>query len=178
MTSSTPLRKTRSSSRAAAAVATAATGASWMALLAATTLGIGQFDRVRAAISSDQHLLGEDDGQSYRLIVQSYASSTVFGDDLPSAHARPLGSVQRAVTAEELAAGVQVDIVQIGEGQNVEAPVVVAWIERGEPDLEFDARRARPTHAAFVGSSSVAEQVADTARVVLKRRGVPTQQAA
>ena len=172
------LRKTRSSSRAVAAVASAATSASWMALLAATTFGVGQFDRVRAAISSDQHLLGEDDGQTYRLIVQSYAPSTVRDNELPSAHARPLGSVQRAVTAEELAAGVQVDIVQIGEGENVEAPVVVAWVERGEPDLEFDARRARPTDAAFFGSSNVAQRDAETARVVLKRRGVPTQAAA
>ena len=149
-----------------------------MALLAATTLGVGQFDRVRAAISSDQHLLGEDEGQAYRLIVQSYAPNTVRDDELPSVHARPLGSVQRAVTAEELAAGVQVDIVQIGEGENIETPVVVAWVERGEPDLEFDARRARPTDAAFFGCSSVAARDADTAHVVLKRRGLPTQRAA
>ena len=115
----------------------------------------------------------------YRLIVQSYARSNMRDGELPLAHARPLGSVQRAVTAEELAAGVQVDIVQLGEAESEEAPVVVAWVERGEPDLEYDARRARPTHDAFFGSSSAAAESADTARVVLKRRAsVPTQRAA
>src|SRR5690349_2933298 len=101
--------------RAAVAVASAASGASWMALVAATTLGVGHFDRVRAAITTDQRLLGDDKGQGYRLIVQSYERRALDSSGLPPVHARPLGSVQRAVTAEELAAGIEIDIVQLGE---------------------------------------------------------------
>ena len=142
-----------------------------MALVAATTFGLGHFDRVRAAISSEQQLLGDDDGQGYRLIVQSYAPAAVNDSGLPSAHARPLGSVQRAVTAEELARGIEIDVVQVGGEATVEgSPFVLAWVERGQPDLEFDARRARPTHDAMIGSSLVPGESADAARVVLRRR--------
>jgi hypothetical protein len=141
-----------------------------MALLAATTFGDAQFDRVRAAISSDQQLLGDDDGQGYRLIVQSYSRANVNDGELPSAHARPLGSVQRAVTAEELAAGVRVDIVQLGDASIAEdTPVVFAWVERGQPDLDFDARQARPARDAFLGRSLAPAQTGTT-HVVLKRR--------
>jgi hypothetical protein len=143
-----------------------------MALLAATTLGVAHIDRVRAAISSDQHLLGDDEGQGYRLIVQSYPRSNVSDQGLPPEGARPLGSVQRAVTAEELAEGVQVDILQLDEDANeADDPLVVAWVERGQPDLEFDARRARPTRDAFFGCSiSLGARANSAAHVVLKRR--------
>jgi hypothetical protein len=46
-------------SRAATVVASsAAVGASWMALVAATTIGLGQLDRVRAEVSADSATLG------------------------------------------------------------------------------------------------------------------------
>ena len=145
-------RKLRS--RSVAAVTSAATGASWMALLAATTLGVGYFDRVRARVSSDVELAFEDSGEGYRLIVQSYDASALTDGALPDSRVRPLGSVQRAITAEELKNGVAVDVVQLAEQAPIDhqAPVVVAWIERGEPDLEFDAMRARPAPGAHYGS--------------------------
>jgi hypothetical protein len=58
-----------------------------------------------------------------------------------------VGSVQRAVTADELRAGVQVSVVERrprADGGPGEDPVVVAWVEAGEPNLEFDGQTARP----------------------------------
>ena len=138
-------------------------GVSWLALVAATTLGIGQVDRVRAEISSE--VGAEGAGEAYRLIVQSYTPDSVGDDHLPAAHARPLASAQRAITAEELKKGVEVDIVQLGSEGPVASSVVVAWIERGAPDLEMDALTARPTADAVYGFGST-----ESTRVVLRRR--------
>ncbi len=33
----------------------------------------------------------------------------------------------------------------------MQSPLVVAWIEAGEPDLEFDGRNARPTRGSVYG---------------------------
>jgi hypothetical protein len=79
------------------------------------------------------------DGSMYRLVVQSFGSDSA---------ARPVGSAQRAVTADELRHGVQVNLVEFAgraEARGAAAePVVVAWIEAGEPNLEFDGLTARP----------------------------------
>ena len=61
---------------------------------------------------------------------------------------------QRAVTADELRAGVRVNLLELrarevaGSGTT---PMVVAWIEAGQPDLEFDGRRARPQPGSVYG---------------------------
>lgn len=160
------------------AAASVASGASWMALVAATTLGLGQVGRVRAEISGDplgdQLTAEDDDSAAYRLIVQSYAPEAVGTDHLPGEHARPLGSIQRAITAEELQHGIAVDIVQIGnDAEPIEAaPIVVAWVERGQPDLDYDGLEARPRTDAFYGvaRSALSKRTPDQpARVVLKR---------
>jgi hypothetical protein len=148
-------------SKRSRSTAVAATGASWLALVAATTLGLGHVARVRTEISAEPgSVVGPE---SYRLIVQSYAPKSVGDDQRPAVHARPLASTQRAITAEELQNGIAVDIVQLGEEQGG-SEVVVAWIELGAPDLEFDAMRARPAQDAFYGVGHGGE------RVVLKRR--------
>jgi hypothetical protein len=152
-------------------VATAAVGASWMALVAATTLGLGPVGRVRAEISSDQSVLSDDgDAEGMRLIVQSYAAESVGADHMPGEFARPLGSIQRAITADELRRGLAVDVVQVGADADFhpDGAVVVAWIERGHPDLEFDALQARPSVDAFYGASSRAAE--GQARLVLRKR--------
>jgi hypothetical protein len=154
-------RKQRSS-----VVSSAAAGASWMALLAATSLGAVSVERMRAEVSARD--LVAPTGAGYRLIVQSYARESVGADQLPSAGQRPLASAQRAVTAEELAQGVAVDVLQIDQARPQEqAPVIVAWIEHGAPDLEFDALRARPSRGAVYG---VAQTSAGSAQVVLRRQ--------
>jgi hypothetical protein len=156
-------RGTRSS-----VVSSAAAGASWMALLAATSLGAVSVERMRAEVSAQDVAAATSAG--YRLIVQSYARESVRGDQLPGASHRPLASAQRAVTAEELALGVAVDVLQIDQMKAGEqAPVIVAWIEHGAPDLEFDALRARPSRSAVYG---VAQTLAGSAQIVLRRQEV------
>ena len=125
----------------------AGAAASWMALLASTTMGSSHYGRVRAQISAD----GLEPGRNYRLVAQAYPATSVRTGTLLNGRARPLGSAQRSTTAEQLRSGVALDIVQLDEdaGPN-ETPVVLAWVEPGEPDLEYDARRARPGPEAVV----------------------------
>lgn len=131
--------------------------ASWFALLAATTLGAAYADTVTAEVTLDDPAPRAK--RNYRLIVQTYAT----GGDLDTGAAdapapKPLASSQRAVTAAELAKGVRVDLVEIkaksstDEGAEALPTRVVAWIEPGDPDLEFDARHARPGRGSLVGS--------------------------
>ena len=117
----------------------AAAAGSWLALLVATTLGDAAAT-VRAEVKAE----GLSDGGTYRLVVQSY---DVTDGRLPGQDARPVGSMQRAVTADELRQGVNVHLVEIrrgSDGSQGGRPVIVAWIEDGQPDLEFDGRTARP----------------------------------
>ena len=140
----------------------AAAGASWMALLAVTSLGAVSVERTRAEVSAQNVAAATSAG--YRLIVQSYALDSVVGDRLPGASQRPLASVQRAVTTEELARGVAVDMHQIDQVKAGEH-VIVAWIEHGAPDLEFDGLRARPSRGAVVG---IAQTSDGAAQIVLR----------
>lgn len=158
-----PSSKPRSRTVRSVAV-TAATGASWMALVAATTLGLTEFDSVRALVFGEAPPRSEGDS-SYRLVVQSYADAGEIG--LPGRDARPVGSTQRSVTAEELRRGVAVQVVQLGAAER--ASLVVAWVERGAPDLAYDGLRARPPQDAFYGAASGSDQGAS---VVLGRRPV------
>lgn len=130
-----------------------------MALLAATTLGDGA-DTVHAEVKAD----GLAATGRYRLIVQTYEG---HGAALPSLRAKPIGSVQRAVTAEELSRGVHVNLVELRRAAH--DPVVVAWVEAGEPDLEFDGRQARPTPGSVYGIVKRDAAQRDV-RISLKRR--------
>jgi hypothetical protein len=144
----------------------AAVGASWMALVAATTIGLGELDRVRAEVSADTAALGQS-GERYRLVVQSYAQGSVVAGSVPGSRQKPLASAQRSVTAEELSRGVAVDVLRVGPSADP-SQVIVAWIEKGEADLEFDGAEARPSAAALYGASEAREL--GSARVVLKRQ--------
>jgi hypothetical protein len=154
----------KTSGRVSRAASSAAVGASWMALVAATTIGLGHLDRVRAEVSADSASLAGSSGR-YRLVVQSYAPDSVRAGTLPGARQKPLASAQRSVTAEELSRGVAVDVLRVGEAAGP-SPVIVAWIEQGEADLEFDGAEARPSETALFGSSESRELGA--ARLVLK----------
>ena len=154
-------------SRAATVVASsAAVGASWMALVAATTIGLGHLDRVRAEVSADTGALGTASGR-YRLVVQSYSRDSVSASNLPGLRHKPLASAQRSVTVEELSRGVAIDVLRLGELVDP-SQVIVAWIERGEADLEFDGAEARPSATALYGASEGRDF--GSARVVLKAR--------
>jgi hypothetical protein len=111
-----------------------------LALVVATTLG-DAVDTLRAEVRADG--LSEGD---YRLVVQSY--------DTLGRRSRPVGSAQRTVTADELRAGVQVHVIALREraaAAQVDNPYVVAWIEAGGPDLEFDGLTARPRPGSVYG---------------------------
>jgi hypothetical protein len=117
-----------------------------MALLAATTLGVNGAKTVRAEVRADEGLVESHD---YRLVVQSFDESE---GAQPGLRAKPVASYQRAVTAAELRTGVKVSLVELRQaavGQNDGA--VVAWIEAGKPDLEFDGRTARPRPSSMYG---------------------------
>jgi hypothetical protein len=143
--------------------------ASWVSLLAVTTLGVAALQHVRAQVSADpRELAKEQRGGEYRLIVQSYAPGNVV-NGVPIRSARPLASAQRAVTATELANGIGVDVVDLEHGKG-DDQVLVAWVERGAADLDFDGRRARPMSGAYLGVASPADHDASHARIVLTRR--------
>jgi hypothetical protein len=130
--------------RSPQATRSAAAG-SWLALLAATTLGDAA-DTVRAEIRAN----GLSNGARYRLVVHSY---DVPHGGKPDRYARPVGSTQRAVTADELREGVQVDLLEIrpGSASISQEPLVLAWLEAPGPDLDFDARSARPIPGSVYG---------------------------
>jgi hypothetical protein len=140
----------------------AATAGSWLALLAAATLGDAA-STVHAEVRADRIRDG-----AYRLVVQSYDRS---GAMVPGRQARPVGSMQRAVTADELRNGVHVNLVEVrGSQATADAAdrVIVAWIEAGEPDLEFNGLTARPQPGSSYGvASRPAEQ--DVAHISLNR---------
>jgi hypothetical protein len=140
-----------------------------MGILAATTLGVSGASTVRAQVRADMALL---EGRPYRLVVQSYDPSV--GGKVPSDRARPLASMQRAVTAAEMKRGVKVDLLELRQGDGSgdgESPaprrglgvddaargdlakaLVLAWVEEGRADLEYDGRRARPLPGSYVGA--------------------------
>jgi hypothetical protein len=137
-----------------------AVGASWMSLLAASALGVAQLDQVRATIKADDL----SDAVSYRLIVQSYSKASLDGSERPGRYARPNASTQRAVTAEELQNGIDVRMLQLDVAPDTGEAVVVAWVEQGLPDLEFDALGARPHDDAYYGAAG-----GDAPNIVLRR---------
>jgi hypothetical protein len=136
------------SPRASRVTASAVRRVSWMSLVAATTLGIGGVDQLRARISATEAV--PEDGD-LRLIVQSYRRDTLNRNQLPARTAVPLASIQRAITAEELQAGIDVSLLQLPTGEIDGESIVVAWVERGVANLEYDALEARPRDGAYYG---------------------------
>ncbi len=144
-------------------------GGSWLSLVAETTPGMGSATCVRVQVRCRE--ISQGDVQ--RLIVQAYAREDIGSEVLPRRGARPLGSVQRAVDARELRAGVEVNLVCLTKERDV---VIVAWAGSGAADLEFDALRARPGVSEPIGSA-VSGGGRDVV-VVLRSAGDPTAEAA
>ena len=135
-------------------------GGSWLALVAETTPGMGRMACERVRVRG----VGVEGDRSLRLVVQSYACSDVGLDGMPLPSARPIGSTQWGTNAAQLRRGIEVSLVHLSEES---AAMVVAWIEVGDGDLEFDARRARPDGASLVGVACSSR--GDRAEVVLRR---------
>jgi hypothetical protein len=119
-----------------------------MSLLAATTLGVGSVNQVRAHVSAGEAVVG--DGE-LRLIVQSYRRDRLRDGRRPERGVRPLASAQRAITAEELRQGVDVSFVELESDATDTDSVVVAWVENGSANLDFDALEARPAEGSYYG---------------------------
>jgi len=140
------------------------TRGSWIALVAATTLGDAA-GAVRAEVRAE----GLTSGQVYRLVVQSFDRGTAHG---PGRDERPIGSVQRVVTGDELRHGVLVSVVEMRGGSGTTAasasPVVLAWVDAGEGDLEWDGRMARPQRGSVYGVARRAK-TSDTVQISLNR---------
>jgi hypothetical protein len=145
-------------------------GSSWLALVAATSLGIAHAETVRAEIRLPRE--AATSGGRYRLIVQAYDGLRAT-QEIPSS-VRPRASAQRSVTLDDLADGVRIDLVSLGEKipANSDKSVVIAWVEPGEANLEFDARRARPTANSFYGVASSSDADSDSVEILLNRRRV------
>jgi hypothetical protein len=108
---------------------------SWTSLVA-TTMGLDALGRLRIIVRSK--FVGLERG---RLVVQAFAKA--------GSEARPLASAQRAVSREDLLSGVEITL-HPNDGV-VSGHHVLAWIEPGEPDLEYDGLRAKPRAPISLG---------------------------
>src|SRR5689334_16201614 len=141
-----------------------AESASWLALVAATSLGIPHAETVRAEIKLPPEAL--ESGGRYRLIVQSYDT---LGRPSLIPSGKPRASTQRTVTPADLVDGVRIDLVELGD-EEATARRVIAWVEPGEADLEFDARRAKPTPGSFYGVAPSGNEASESVEIVLDRQ--------
>jgi hypothetical protein len=65
-----------------------------------------------------------------------------------------VASLQRAISQDELKSGLDIDVVHVGAAcPNPDELVVFAWVEPGQPDLDYDAALARPSHGALRGTA-------------------------
>ena len=106
--------------------------ASWMSLLTSLTLGAGA-----GAVRANFHAHVQP-SKHLRLVVQTYDAN----------EGRPLGAIQRAVTSKELEDGLAIDVPHMPSATE---PYVVAWVERGSPDLENDGIDASPKRGSLLG---------------------------
>jgi hypothetical protein len=160
------MRANEKSSRPATKRRVVAESASWLALVAATSLGIPHAETVRAEIKLPPEAL--ESGGRYRLIVQSY-DTLGRASLIPSG--RPRGSTQRTITPADLVDGVRINLIELGDEEASRSQRrVIAWVEPGEANLEFDARRAKPMPGSFYGVAPSGDETNDSVEIVLDRR--------
>jgi hypothetical protein len=116
---------------------------SWTSLLADISTGITGLGRRRVRVH--QRMAHTSSHEGLRLVVQSYRERDVSAGR-PRPYARPLASAQRAVSSDQLHFGVQLDLVQFEVDDD--DVVVIAWMEEGDTDLDFDGLQARPPRSA------------------------------
>jgi hypothetical protein len=129
---------------------------SWLALVAATA-GLATATIVPTFVRAER---GLREGGTYRLIVQSFERGS-------RSSARPRASAQRTVTAEELRRGIQLQLVDVLGADRSGSQEVVAWVEQGDANLEFDGARARPSRGCLVGTATYED---GTVQIALRRR--------
>lgn len=130
--------------------------ASWLALLASTTLGANS-TTLLAQVQLDKSERALRDAGPQRLVVQVYAGKPA---DL-SEESKPTSSAQRAVTLRQLQKGVSVPLVETkisGVPTTARRLTVVAWVEPGDANLELDALNARPPVGKPMGTALLADE--------------------
>lgn len=132
----------RTSPRSASSASSASnpSGSSWLSLLVSSALGT-RARTTSTEIRAENARLARG---PMRLVVQT------FPDDARGPKARPISSVQRNVTADELRRGVRVNVV---DPSGRDSTRVLAWVERGEADLELDGHAAKPSRRSIVGNA-------------------------
>jgi hypothetical protein len=122
-----------------------------MDLLAETMSPDTSANTIRAEVRADVPEAG-----SLRLVVQTFEEGST----------RPVGSVQRAVTANELRNGVHVHLVELRErGTRRREPRVVAWVETSALD-DHDGFASKPAPGSPYGEARHTQSV----RIVLDKR--------
>src|SRR5262245_41459764 len=118
-------------------------GRTWIDLLATMTIGVSSADTVHAQITAQTSLRFRR-RRHYRLIVQSYDIDLGL---VPGDRERPVGSLERPITGSELRDGVRVSLLELRESSAADRgrtdPVIVAWVEESDGNLDFDGRLAR-----------------------------------
>jgi hypothetical protein len=126
--------------------------ASWLALVASTTLGT-EHATLRADIRLDPQHDQCSISEQRRLIVQIYASDLPL-DPCAAEHLTPSGSLQRSVSARDLAQGVSVQLLFPDPAQT-SPRAVIAWLEADDNGAELDASSARPRPGTLLGTARV-----------------------
>lgn len=114
------------------------TTSSWLALVASAALGVAA-----VAMTAEVRAEGVRSRGPLRLVIQAF--------DADGSSRKPVSSVQRAVTPEELARGVKVDVIDLST--TTKNTRLVAWVEPGEADLALDGRVAKPGRRSVRGQA-------------------------
>jgi hypothetical protein len=117
-------------------------GCSWLSLLASSSLGVQRVETTATEVRVEHAKLARG---PMRLVVQTFEEGS-------APNARPITSAQRSVTADELRQGVKMNLVDLSSvSRRAGGAQVLAWVEPGDANLEYDGRKARPGHDSLVG---------------------------
>jgi hypothetical protein len=123
---------------------------SWLGLVARTAFGGMEIAQLRVEVTAQRAPRRGVDG--LRLIVQSYSPDALGPHRRPHQHARPIASLQRMVSPDELESGITVDLLQLDT--LIDEVALIAWTESGDTQLDYDARAARPSEDCWYGESA------------------------
>lgn len=112
---------------------------SWTSLVAEAA-GLGSFQAMSVVVRASL-----DIPEGHRLVVHEYTDG----------ESRPIASAQRAVSGNALRRGLEIRMYRMAPAPSTRARTrVVAWIEPGTADLDYDALKATPAHATWFGRAT------------------------
>jgi len=137
---------------------------SWLALVAAATVGSGT-SPVLANLTLDDSDRPLKSQAFHRVIVQLLPVSA----DGASVRDEPRSSEQRIVTLEQLRRGIQIPLFH-PSNQPEPQLAVVAWLHPGDAHLEVDPFEARPDGSRVIGVSRLVTEAEQVQVRLLRRR--------